>query len=264
MSGSARLDGKVALVTGGTRGIGAAISRRLAEDGAKVAVAYAGNASAAKEFATDQRERFPDAHLSVHQANIGIADDCRRLVDEVIDTHGQLDVLVNNAGTNSDRLVIKMSEEDWNSVIAVNLSGTFFTTQAALRHMLPRGTGRIISIGSIVGDIGNMGQANYSASKSGLYGLTKSIAREVAYLMGKKGQLGEGPGLTVNCVSPGVINTEMVQAIPDGIRDALHSEIPIYRFGEPAEVAGTVSYLASDDAAYVTGQVWQVNGGKHM
>lgn len=264
MSGHARLAGKVALVTGGTRGIGAAISRALAEEGAQVAVAYAGNAAAAEEFAGEVREQYPGADLSVHQANIGIAEDCRRVVDEVIEAHGRLDILVNNAGTNADRLVIKMSEDDWNSVIAVNLSGTFFTTQAALRHMLPRGTGRIISIGSIVGDIGNMGQANYSASKSGLYGLTKSLAREVSYLMGKKGQLGEGPGLTVNCISPGVINTEMVQGIPEGIRDALHSEIPLYRFGEPSEVAGTVCYLASDSAAYVTGQVWQINGGKHM
>ncbi|HRW17596.1 MAG TPA: 3-oxoacyl-ACP reductase FabG [Dermatophilaceae bacterium] len=258
------LAGRVALVTGGTRGIGAAISRALAAQGATVAAAYSGNTEAAEAFQRDFAEEQPDGTLSVHRGDVGVGEDCRRIVAEVIEQHGRLDILVNNAGITNDRLLLKMTDEDWRSVMAVNLDGAFFMAQAALGHMLERGSGRVIFVGSIVGDIGNIGQSNYSASKSALYGLTKSLARETAFLLERAGKLDNPTGVTVNAVSPGVIGTEMVQAIPEKIQQGLIAEIPIRRFGGPQEVAHVVGFLASDDASYVTGQIWRVNGGKAM
>ena len=259
-----KLRGRVALVTGGTRGIGAAICTSLASQGATIAAGFSGDVARAEEYAAEFRSRFEGSDISVHQGNIAVPDDCRRVVGEVLDRYQRLDILVNNAGITLDRTVLKMTDEDWQKVIAVNLSGTFFMSQAALKHMLERGSGRIINLSSIVGEVGNIGQTNYAASKSGLLGLTKSMALEVAFLLKRAGKLDVDPGLTVNVVSPGVIATEMVQAIPDKIRDNLYDAIPVSRFGEPEEVARVVHFLAADASSYITGQVWAVNGGMDM
>ncbi len=259
-----KLDGRVALVTGGTRGIGAAICRSLASQGATVAAGFSGNVEAASNFVAEVQREAPGSGVTVHRGNIGHADDCRRVVAEVLDHHGRLDILVNNAGITLDKTFLKMSDEEWNKVIAVNLSGAFFMSQAALRHMLDRGTGRIINVSSIVGEIGNIGQTNYAASKAGLLGMTKSLAREVSFLLKRSGKLAGGVGLTINVVSPGVINTEMVQAIPESIRSDLYDQIPLHRFGDPEEIARVVHFLAADASAYITGQVWSVNGGMDM
>src|SRR6266851_2135154 len=170
------VQGRVALVTGGTRGIGAAICRELADQGAHVAAGYWHGHEAAQKFLSAMTAEYPDRRITVHHGNIGQADDCRRVLHEVIDQHGRLDILVNNAGITIDRTVAKMTDEDWQKVIAVNLSGAFFMAQAAVEHMIERGTGRIISVSSVIGETGNIGQANYAASKSGLFGLTKSLA----------------------------------------------------------------------------------------
>jgi acetoacetyl-CoA reductase/3-oxoacyl-[acyl-carrier protein] reductase len=211
-----KLAGRVALVTGGTRGIGAAICRSLANQGSTIAAGYSGNQERAAAFITDMDEAFDGSvRVSVHQGNVASRDDCRRTVQEVIAQHGRLDILVNNAGIAVDKLALVMTGEDWSKVIAVNLSGAFQMAQAALEHMLERGTGRIINLSSIAGETGNIGQANYAASKSGLLGLTKALAKEVAFLLGKSGKLSEDSiGLTVNAVTPGLIGTEMVDHIP--------------------------------------------------
>jgi acetoacetyl-CoA reductase/3-oxoacyl-[acyl-carrier protein] reductase len=167
--------GKVALVTGGTRGIGAAIGRGLAEEGASIAAGYWRQHEGAEKFQAAMSGEYPQQRFTLHEGNIGLADDCRQVVREVIDQHGRLDVLVNNAGITIDRTVAKMSDEDWQKVIAVNLSGAFFMAKAALDHMIERGSGHIISVSSVIGETGNIGQANYAASKSGLFGLTKSL-----------------------------------------------------------------------------------------
>ena len=177
------MTGRVVFVTGGTRGIGAAISRSFAEQGAVVAAGYGRDKENAEELLHQLEEN--DVTASIHQGNIASADDCRRTVNEVIERHGRLDVLVNNAGITSDKSVAKMEDEDWYKVIAVNLSGAFFMSQAVLPHMLERGSGRIVNISSIIGETGNIGQANYAASKSGLFGLTKTMAREAAFQLGQ-------------------------------------------------------------------------------
>src|SRR5689334_16785884 len=204
-----KLKGRVAFVTGGTRGIGAAICRSLASQGATLAAGYAGNDEAAQRF----RDAFAGTYatpVSIHKGNVGEAGDCRRTIDEVITSHGRLDILVNNAGITIDKTVLKLSDEDWFKVLNVNLSGAFFLSQAALRHMAERGSGRIVNVSSVIGEMGNIGQANYAASKSGLFGLTKTLAREAAFLLAKAGRLADpnGVGLTVNTVTPGFIATE--------------------------------------------------------
>src|SRR5215467_10569561 len=173
--------GRVALVTGGVRGIGAAVCRALAAGGASVAAGSYRQAEEAQKFLASMSADFPDCRITVHEGNIGSAEDCRRVVREVIQQHGRLDILVNNAGITIDRTVAKMRDEDWQRVIAVNLSGAFFMAQAALDHMLGQGTGRIINVSSVIGETGNVGQANYAASKSGLFGLTKSLAKEAIF-----------------------------------------------------------------------------------
>ena len=260
-----KLSGRVAHVTGGTRGIGAAICRNLAAQGAVVAAGYSGNDEAAQAFVREFREEFPDSDITVHKGNVATSEDCRRDVQEVIEQHGRLDILVNNAGITVDSTIQKMTDDEWNKVLDVNLSGAFFMSQAALKHMLDRGTGRVINVSSIVGEIGNIGQTNYAASKAGLLGLSKSMAREVSFLLGRSGKLADNPvGLTVNVVSPGVIGTEMVNAIPEKIRDNLYNQIPMRRFGSPEEIARVVRFLAEDGSGYITGQVWAVNGGMDM
>ncbi|MDP9435630.1 MAG: beta-ketoacyl-ACP reductase [Actinomycetota bacterium] len=259
-----KLRGRVAFVTGGTRGIGAAISRSFATQGATVAAGYSGNDEAATKLRDGLAADFPGQGFSVHKGDIANADDCRRTIQEVIDQHGQLDILVNNAGITADRSVLKMSDDDWRRVLDVNLSGAFYLSQAALRHMLERGNGRIIMISSVIGEMGNIGQANYAASKSGLFGLTRTLAREAAFQLQRSGKLEGGLGVTVNSVTPGYIATEMLGTVPEKVLDQIRSKIPMNRLGEPEEIARVVHFLAADASGYITGQVWGVNGGMDM
>ena len=243
----ADMTGQVALVTGGVRGIGLAISKRLAVRGVIVAAGYSRDAEAAKRLFDDH----PNA--SAHQGNIGSVEDCERVIGEVLDQHDRLDILVNNAGITADRTVRKMTPEEWDRVVHVNLSGAFYLSRAILQHMLDRGSGRIINISSIIGESGNIGQANYAAAKSGLFGLTMSLAQETAR-----------KGITVNSVAPGYIRTEMVAAVPPQAMEKVLAKIPIGRFGEPDEVARVVEFLADPDSGFITGQIYSVNGGQYM
>jgi acetoacetyl-CoA reductase/3-oxoacyl-[acyl-carrier protein] reductase len=258
-----KLLGRVAFVTGGTRGIGAAICRSLASQGADVAAGYSGNHEAAEGFAEDFSGTFPDRHVTVHRGDIGSAEDCRRCVGEVIDQHGRLDILVNNAGITVDRTVLKMVDDDWRRVIDVNLSGAFYLSQAALAHMLQRGSGRIVMISSVIGQTGGIGQVNYASAKSGLFGLTKTLAREAAMQTQRAGNT-DGIGVTVNAVTPGYIATEMLSTVPQKVLDGLRAKIPVGRLGQPEEIARVVHFLAADASSYITGQVWGVNGGLDM
>jgi acetoacetyl-CoA reductase/3-oxoacyl-[acyl-carrier protein] reductase len=260
---SRALEGRVALVTGGTRGIGAAISRRLADAGAIVAAGYTANTEAAErflaEFEVDGRTG------TVHRGNVGDHDDCDRVVSEVIDRHGRLDVLVNNAGITADKSTLKMSTEDWDKVVRVNLSGAFYMSRPTLQHMIGRGSGRIVNISSIIGQMGNIGQANYAASKSGMFGLTMTLAREAAQALAKTDKLhDDSVGVTVNCVAPGFIATDMLATVPEKVLDGIKRQIPVGRLGRPEEVARMVHFLSSDDSSYITGQVFAVNGGMDM
>ena len=258
-----KLRGRVAFVTGGTRGIGAAISRSLASQGAAVGAGYSGNDEAAARLREGFERDFPGQGFSVHKGDISSGEDCRRTVQEVIEQHGRLDILVNNAGITVDRSVLKMTDDDWQRVMNVNLSGAFYLSQAALRHMLERGSGRIINISSVIGETGNIGQSNYAAAKSGLFGLTKTLAREAAFQLQRAGKL-DGLGVTVNTVTPGFIATEMVEAVPEKVLDTIRARIPLARLGQPEEVARVVHFLAADASSYITGQVWGVNGGLDM
>ena len=187
----AKLRGRVAFVTGGTRGIGAAISKSLVSQGATVAAGYGRNSEHAQKFLAELTAASDGAKVSVHHGDVASADDCRRTIQEVIDLHGRLDILINNAGITIDKTVAKMTEDEWNKVIGVNLSGAFFLAQAALAHMLERGSGRIVMVSSVIGETGAIGQANYAASKAGLFGLTKTLAREACFQMGRAGNLTE-------------------------------------------------------------------------
>jgi NAD(P)-dependent dehydrogenase (short-subunit alcohol dehydrogenase family) len=258
-----RMEGHVVFVTGGTRGIGAAISRTFAEAHATVAAGYSRDAEHAEKLLKQLQDH--GAHASVHQGNVGSAEDCRRTIHEVIDTHGRLDVLVNNAGITIDRTVLKMTDEDWYKVLAVNLSGAFFMSQAALPHMIERGSGRIVNISSMVGEIGAIGQANYAASKSGMFGLTKTLAREACFQLRRDGKLDdESVGITVNAVCPGYTMTEMLATMPAKLIERAKAEIPVGRMARPDEIARVVHFLASDYSSFITGQVWDVNGGQGM
>lgn len=243
--------GRVAIVTGGTRGIGAAISAELAALGAHVAAGYSRNSEAAERLAYGFGSQ--GWSVSLHQGNVGNPEDCARVVREVIDQHGHVDFLVNNAGINIDKTVRKMSIDDWHAVLRVDLSGAFYMTKAVLDHMLERGSGRIVNISSVIGEMGNIGQANYSASKSGLFGLTKSLALETAR-----------KGITVNCVAPGFIETEMVAAMPPEALEKIIERIPVRRLGSPWEVARVVRFLLEEGSSYITGSIYEVNGGLYM
>jgi acetoacetyl-CoA reductase/3-oxoacyl-[acyl-carrier protein] reductase len=257
--------GRVALVTGGVRGIGAAICRRLADGGASVAAGHWQQPEQAQKFLASMAGDYPERTVTVHEGNVASVDDCRRVVSEVVDQHGRLDILVNNAGITIDRTVAKMTAEDWQKVISVNLSGAFFLAQAALEHMLARGSGRIISVSSVIGETGNIGQANYAASKSGLFGLTKSLAKEAIFQLNRVGRpAGNGIGLTVNAVTPGFIATDMLATIPDKVLEKIQGQIPLGRLGLPEEIARVVAFLAADESSYITGQIWAVNGGLDM
>jgi NAD(P)-dependent dehydrogenase (short-subunit alcohol dehydrogenase family) len=246
---STNMTGQTALVTGGVRGIGLAICARLIARGVHVAAGYSRNAEAAEAFL----EAYGDSGATVHQGNIGKDEDCERVIREVLERHGRLDILVNNAGITMDRTVRKMSPEEWDRVIQVNLNGAFYMCRATLQHMIERGYGRIINISSVIGEMGNIGQANYAAAKSGLFGLTMTLALESA-----------SKGITVNCVAPGFIATEMVAAVPEEALDRMIALIPARRLGEPDEVARVVEFLADPESSYITGQAYSVNGGLNM
>ena len=259
-----QLRDRVALVTGGTRGIGAAIGHAMAEQGAAIAAGYWRHEDPARKFLAGMTEEYPDRLTTLHEGNIGNAGDCRRVLQEVIDQHGRLDILVNNAGITIDKTVAKMSDEDWLRVISVNLSGAFFMAQAGLEHMIGRGTGRIINVSSVIGETGAIGQANYAASKSGLFGLTKTLAKEALFQLARAERpAGDGVGLTVNAVTPGYIATDMVAAMPERVLERVRAQIP-GGLGRPEEIARVVTFLAADQSAYITGQIWAVNGGMDM
>jgi NAD(P)-dependent dehydrogenase (short-subunit alcohol dehydrogenase family) len=262
-TGPRKLEGRVALVTGGTRGIGAAICHSLATQGATVAAGY----SSDKESAEGHLEAIEKtgATGSIHQGNVGVYEDCQRVVKDVIEQHGRLDILVNNAGITNDKPVLKMSADDWNKVISVNLSGAFFMSKPALDHMLERGSGRIVNISSIIGQTGNIGQANYAAAKSGMFGLTTTMAREAAHALAKSEKLHEnGLNVTVNAVAPGFIATDMLEGVPEKVLEGVKKQIPFARLGRPEEIARVVHFLCADASSYITGQVWAVNGGMDM
>ncbi len=261
-----KLAGRVALVTGGTRGIGAAVCRSLASQGASVAAGFSGNRERAEQFVKDfERDFKGPGRATIHQGNVSNPEDCRRVVQEVLDEHGRIDILVNNAGITMDKMATKMTVEQWNEVIAVNLSGSFYMAQPTLEHMVERGTGRIIFVSSVIGETGAIGQANYAASKAGMLGLTKTLARETAYILGRAGMLKEdGVGITVNTVTPGYVATEMLESVPEKVLDKIRSTIPVGRLCQPEEIARVVHFLAADASAYITGQVWGVNGGLDM
>ncbi|MFN8188386.1 MAG: 3-oxoacyl-ACP reductase family protein [Gaiellales bacterium] len=243
------LNGQVALVTGGVRGIGLAICEALAGRGVRVAAGYSRNAEAAERFVA----ALGDTGATVHQGSIDRVEDCERVVGEVVERHGGVDILVNNAGVTADRTVRRMEPGEWDHVVSVNLNGAFYMSRAVVQKMLERGYGRIVNISSIIGEMGNIGQANYAASKAGLFGLTKSLALETA-----------GKGITVNCVAPGFIETDMTAAVPGAIIDQIVEQIPVGRFGNPAEVARVVEFLVEPASSYITGQVYSVNGGLYM
>jgi acetoacetyl-CoA reductase len=244
-------DGRVAIVTGGTRGIGAAVTTALAQEGAHVAAGYHRGRETADRF---QREAADQGlSVSTHQGNVGHPEDCVRVAGDVLRERGRVDLLVNNAGVTVDKTVRKMTVEDWHAVLRINLSGAFYMVKAILDHMLERGSGRIVNISSVVGETGNIGQANYAASKSGLFGFTKSLALETARR-----------GITVNCVAPGFIDTEMVAAVPEEALKQVIGRIPVQRLGTAEEVARVVRFLCEDDAGYITGAVFAVNGGIEM
>jgi len=242
------LQGRVALVTGGSRGIGAAVAQALASAGAALAVC-ARNGEAAATTAAAIVAQGGQAFGAA--ADVSRAADAERVVAGCVERFGRLDILVNNAGITRDGLVLRMKDEDWSDVLAVNLNGAFYCARAALRPILKqKQSGRVINVGSVVGSTGNPGQANYVASKAGLVGLTKALSKEVA-----------SRGVTVNAVAPGFIETDMTAGLPDAAKDAYRAQIPLGRFGTAAEVAAVVAFLASDAAAYITGQVIHVNGG---
>ena len=258
-----KLSGRVALVTGGTRGIGATICQSLANQGASVAAGYSSHQERAEQFLKEFDQHLSgDMRATIHQGNVSIPEDCRRVVHEVLEQHGRLDILVNNAGITIDKMAMKMSVEDWNTVLAVNLSGSFYMAQPALEHMIERGTGRIIFVSSVIGEHGNVGQANYAASKAGMIGLTKALAKETAFILERAGRREEfGVGVTVNTVTPGFVATEMLDDVPEKVRDRILKQIPVGRFCRPEEIARVVHFLAADASSYITGQVWGVNGG---
>lgn len=245
------LVGKVALVTGGSRGIGRAIALKLAENGADVAINYAGNTAAAEEVkaAIEQMGR----KVLLIQCSVADTDGVQAMVNQVVKELGRLDILVNNAGITRDGLLMRMKEADWDDVMNTNLKGVYNCSKAVMRTMMKQKSGRIVNMASVVGEMGNAGQANYAAAKAGVIGFTKSLAKEVA-----------SRGITVNAIAPGFIATDMTSVLSDDQKAEMARTIPLGRAGQPEDVANAVLFLASEGAAYITGQVLNVDGGMVM
>jgi len=243
-----RLSGQVAIVTGGSRGIGEAIVRRLAAEGARVYATYHRSAERARQLESElQAQGYAVRFLS---ANVASEEDVERCIEQIHREAGRLDILVNNAGVTLDRLLVRMTLQEWEEVIATNLRGAFLWSRAAVRLMLPQRSGRIINIGSVVGILGNPGQANYAASKAGLIGFTRALAKELA-----------SRNILVNCVAPGYVETAMTGQLPEAQRRALQEAVPLGRVATPEEIAAVVAFLASAEASYITGQTIVVDGG---
>ncbi|HUV61150.1 MAG TPA: beta-ketoacyl-ACP reductase [Thermoplasmata archaeon] len=277
------LDGKAAIVTGGSRGIGQAIAIKLAEQGADVAVNYQSRRDQAADVidfinktdrlddldeiikkidimdTADQAKEVREMIESMGrrailcQANVGKMDEVNKMRDKAVAEFGKIDILVNNAGIVKDKSFVKMTSEMWDDVISINLTGTFNCTKAVIDGMLERQYGRIVNISSVIGRMGNRGQANYAASKAGIIGLTQTLAKEFAQ-----------KGITVNAVAPGFIGTDMLKSVPDNIMEKILAQIPMGRLGKPEEIASAVTYLVSPEAGYITGQVIDVNGGLYI
>ena len=245
----ARLEGKTALVTGAGRGIGRATAIRLAAEGANIAINFKGNAAAADE--TKRAVEASGARAVLVQGDVSLDADAERVVkDALAFGGGKLDILVNNAGITRDNLLLRMSAEEWDAVLDLNLRGAFLVTKAAMRPMMKQRGGRIVNVSSIAGVMGNAGQANYSAAKAGLIAFTKTIAREMA-----------SRNITANAVAPGFVPTDLTSIVAQPVQDAMLKQIPLARFGTPEDVANAIAFLASDEAAYITGQVLVVDGG---
>lgn len=277
------LEGKVALVTGGSRGIGKAIALRLAEEGADVAINYQSTKEHAEgvsrlidqmgtideldklSMMVDQIDTKEDAnevsklidsvgsHSGIYQANVNNFEQVNKMRGEIVKKFGKIDILVNNAGIVRDKSFVKMTPQMWNEVLSVNLDGTFYCTKAVIEGMLERKYGRIINISSVIGRMGNRGQANYAASKAGIIALTQTLAKEFA-----------NKGITVNAIAPGFIETDMLKSVPKEIMDKILAQIPLGRLGKTSEIAGAVAYLVSEDGDYITGQVIDINGGLYI
>ncbi|WP_449539977.1 3-oxoacyl-[acyl-carrier-protein] reductase [Ferdinandcohnia sp. Marseille-Q9671] len=245
------LNGKVALVTGASRGIGRTIAIELAKAGAKVAVNYSGSEQRANEV-VDEIKALGQEAIAI-QANVSNADSVTEMVKEVITTFGSLDILVNNAGITRDNLLMRMKEEEWDDVININLKGVFLCTKAVTRQMMKQRSGKIINIASIVGVSGNPGQANYVAAKAGVIGLTKTAAKELS-----------SRNITVNAVAPGFITTDMTEKLPEDVKNEMLKMIPLGRFGETTDISGVVLFLASNSSNYMTGQTLHIDGGMVM
>ena len=243
--------GRVAVVTGGGRGIGRAVALRLANEGANVAISYRSNDSTAEEVA--QEIRAAGTLCEIFKGDVASPEDVDALFSGVRDSFGQIDILVNNAGLTRDNLMMRMRESEFDEVLRTNLKGTYLCTRAALRPMIRARWGRIINVSSVVGLVGNAGQANYAASKAGIIGFTKSVAREVAQR-----------GITANVVAPGYVETELTRSLPDDVKDQIRGQVPAGRFGEAEEVAEAIAFLAGEGAGYVTGQTLAVDGGMTM
>ena len=245
------MEGRVALVTGGGRGIGRAIAARLAKGSAKVAISYRANDAAAEETANLVREAGAECEL--FKGDVATPKDVEVLVNGIGEAFGPVEILVNNAGTTRDNILLRMKDAEFDEVLATNLKGTYLCTRAVLRGMVRARWGRIVNVSSVVGLLGNAGQANYAASKAGIIGFTKSVAREVA-----------GRGITANAVAPGYVETELTGSLPESIKEQILGQVPVGRFGELEEVAEVVAFFASDSAAYITGQTIAVDGGMVM
>ncbi|MEQ6356361.1 3-oxoacyl-[acyl-carrier-protein] reductase [Lysinibacillus sp. M3] len=246
-----KLEGKVAVVTGASRGIGRAIALKLANEGAKVVVNYSGSQAKAEEVVAMIQENGGEA-IAV-QASVSKTEEVTALMDATVKTFGSLDILVNNAGITRDNLLMRMKEDEWDDVLDTNLKGVFLCTKAVTRQMMKQRAGRIINISSIVGVAGNAGQANYVAAKAGVIGLTKTTAKELA-----------SRNILVNAIAPGFIETEMTDQLPEDIKQGMLTQIPLAKLGQPEDIAKAVTFLASDDASYMTGQTLHIDGGMVM